>query len=134
MAKVQLDVEGTEKGAQALLDKSTKKVAELTEKIRTMNRESTKGAKESESSFAGVAAQLVSVGAVTGLVMRGYSAWRTETDHLAQAHKDLQTNITKTLAEAGKLGNEPQVQKWLASLKGVTPEQGRAALSGVMKS
>lgn len=80
--------------------------------------------------------QYVTIAAATAGVVKLYSAWRTTVDGLGDAHRDLEKDIVKTLAEAGKLQLLPQVQaiqKQLAA-KGITPHQSAAAFAGAMTS
>ena len=141
MAEAKLDLSGNGGILQGEIDKTNKKIAEMREQIRTMNAEAKSGAKESQSAFTGMtreltgmAARFVSAGAVVGAINAGYQAWRVNTDELIVAHRTLGQQITKTLAEAGKLNLTPQITNWAKGVKGIPFSSAVTTLGGVQQS
>lgn len=140
MAEAKLDlVDGGGGSAQKAVDGLTKKVADLTEKIRTMNKEGTKGAKESLDglknqirSLEQTATAYVGVGAAVGIVTTAYSAMMTEMKAAGDLHKKTTAQMMADAVRAGNVFNLPKIEAFSKS-GGGTPEQLLAAFRGVQK-
>lgn len=141
MSEARLDVTGSGAVAERELQKVTKQLAKVREENRRLNEESKKGSAASAISMSnmtreavGMAGRFFTVGTAVGAITRAYSDWRTKTDELIDAHDQLSNSFTRVLAEAGKLRLAPQAEQFVKGIKGATPEQATAALSGVMQS
>lgn len=86
------------------------------------------------SSLADIATTMVGIGSATAIAASAYQAWQSEIEKVAQGHSHLSSNITKTLAEAGKLRLGKQADEFARGASGATPQQATEALRGVMAS
>lgn len=91
---------------------------------------------DQEQSLERMLLKYASISAATAGIIKLYSSWREHTDGLVDAHRRMAVDVTKTLAEAGKLQLHPQVDAAIKTLaeQGITPQQSQAALAGVMTS
>ncbi len=138
MAEAKLDIAGNTDEAQKAVDKLTKKVAELSEAMRTMKGQ----AKEQHHESHGwMQEQVLDIGRMAigyltvekGIekVIELYQDWQEELHKTGEAHEQFTSGLMRELAKAGDLANATHIEHFLGNIKGVTRQQGLAAFAGV---
>lgn len=115
-----------------------KKYDDLTNKVRTLSRESKRGARDDADMLGRVAGTLGdlagrygTVAAAVGVVTSAYGEWRREIDAATEAQDRFGRKLTENLTLSGDLLRGKQIQGMLQNMPGVTQEVAASAFFGV---
>ncbi|MBX7073107.1 MAG: hypothetical protein K1X71_08150 [Pirellulales bacterium] len=110
------------------LRESLKKTASQS---KTAAAESTKGFQSQISMIGGLVGGLATVGTAVAVVTKAYGEWRREIESIDQKHRQFASELGRTLAQTGDLPHASKIQAALASVKGATRDESKAAFTSI---
>ena len=134
--EVKFDIDGDPSGAERAYKKVIKENETLKQKLAEVGKTGKKAGEDVKSGFDSAVKSLKDnlstaslFGAAVGATAKLYGDWAREIDRVKQAHKDLHTEIVKTLGASNDLRNAGAIDKALSKIPNLSPADAAKAFA-----